>query len=342
MRTVKIIIAFSLFVALFSNGFLRAVFHHDYVCADTAEKYIGVPEYRFKSKALYEDIMKEIETNRTRQNIGSNYDMCFAECPIFLWNSEQTTILDSSNLLIVSHTPRMSFWRDSIFPHVVRGVVYAREHTFFLYDSITIKRLFQPIDKRWYIRSLDNTSIAGYTVIQGGLEEEFEFYLTSENDLRKIPDSISCQDYKGLSFYFLVNDEFESQIALHPATDIVDTTTIYSFPPFPLFPTNTQRIEEEESRRELDNFILREVRFPLENGETAISPRKVFVNIIVERDGSISSADCLSPHDDYWDNEALRIINLFPPFIPAHRQGVAVKAMKTIMFDFQGIQMRQE
>lgn len=342
MRTIKIIIVFCLFVALFSKGCFHAVFHHDYVCADSDEQYIGIPEYCFKSKALQEGIMKELRANMTWQDIGRNYDLCFAECPIPLWNSAQTTILDSFNLLIVSHTPRMSFWRDSLFPYVTKGVVYMREHTFFLYDSITINRLFQPLDKHWYIRSMDNASIIGYTVIQGGLEDEYEFYLTSENNLRKIPDDISCQDYKGVGFYFIVNDEFESQSGLHLATDIVDTTLIYSSPPFPLFPTNLLRINEGESQKELENFILREVRFPPEKEETTIPPRIVYVKIIVERDGSISSAECLLPCDDFWENEALRIVNLFPSFIPAHRQGIPVKASETLVFDFQKLQQQKQ
>ena len=54
---------------------------------------------------------------------------------------------------------------------------------------------------------------------------------------------------------------------------------------------------------------------------------KVFVQFIIEADGSKSNVIVLRGVDDQLDKEALRVVKLFPNFIPAKIRGRAVRCL---------------
>jgi hypothetical protein len=252
------------------------------------------------------------------------YDICFTKHPIKRWDDSGREILDSTNLFIVSHHKGMSYERDSLFPYLVRGVVRSGLYTFFFYDSVTIRRLLKPTKQVYYAHKVEE-SWDEYTYIMGGIEMELEFFLDKSNMLRLIPRDIV---YSNANFhsYFIRNAEFESQNGLIDTTEIPGARE-------PLFPTVDHSWNPEESEKLLDNFIRQEVHLPTDT----ITPRIVVVSITIEKDGTISSVNPINTADlenDYWEQEALRIVSKFPPFMPTYIQGQPIRSCKIIEFDF--------
>lgn len=282
----------------------------------------AIPVYQFADKTLERTIRRELKAD-TFMDIMP-YDICFTKHPIKRWDNSGREILDSTNLFIVSHHKGMSYERDSLFPYLVRGVVWSGLYTFFFYDSVTIRRLLKPTKQVYYAHKVKE-SWDEYTYIMGGLEMELEFFLDKSNMLRLIPRDIV---YSNANFhsYFIRNAEFESQNGLIDTTEIPGARE-------PLFPTVDHSWNPEESEKLLDNFIRQEVHLPTDT----ITPRIVVVSITIEKDGTISSVSPINTADlenDYWEQEALRIVSKFPPFMPTYIQGQPIRSCKIIEFDF--------
>jgi protein TonB len=83
----------------------------------------------------------------------------------------------------------------------------------------------------------------------------------------------------------------------------------------------------------LMNFINRNLHYPPEAKESNVSGR-VFVQFIVEKDGSITNAQILRGFGAGCDEEALRVINAMPLWNPGKQSGQPVRVQCTLPIKF--------
>ena len=79
----------------------------------------------------------------------------------------------------------------------------------------------------------------------------------------------------------------------------------------------------------LITFICMNTRYPARARENGIQG-KVNVSFIIEKDGSISNIKVVNGIGGGCDEEALRVISLFPDFIPVKKNGVPVRAQYVV------------
>ena len=72
------------------------------------------------------------------------------------------------------------------------------------------------------------------------------------------------------------------------------------------------------------NFIMGNMRYPLEARQQGIEGT-VFVSFIVEKDGAMSETKIIKGISPQCDAEALRVVELFPPWVPGKQRGEAVR-----------------
>ncbi len=84
-------------------------------------------------------------------------------------------------------------------------------------------------------------------------------------------------------------------------------------------------------------YLAENVRYPKEAEEKGLQGR-VIATFVVEKDGSISRAEIVKSVDPLLDEEALRVINAMPNWVPGRQNGeaVAVKYAVPINFRLQG------
>lgn len=83
----------------------------------------------------------------------------------------------------------------------------------------------------------------------------------------------------------------------------------------------------------LMEFISQSVKYPPEASKKGIQG-KVFVNFIVDKDGSVKNAKVSRGVDPLLDAEALRVINSMPKWIPGKEKGKVVAVQYTIPINF--------
>lgn len=104
-----------------------------------------------------------------------------------------------------------------------------------------------------------------------------------------------------------------------------DTDEIIPFLPsedMPVFPGNVQK------------WLAKSVRYPqiaLDNGIEG----RVYVQFVVERDGSISNVNVVRSVDASLDKEAIRVISSMPKWKPGKQRGKAVRVSFTLPIAFQ-------
>jgi len=84
----------------------------------------------------------------------------------------------------------------------------------------------------------------------------------------------------------------------------------------------------------LRKYIASSIKYPpiaLENGIQG----RVFVNFVVDKDGSISNAKITRGVDPSIDNEALRVVMSLPKWEPGRQHGKAVRVSYSIPISFQ-------
>jgi len=84
----------------------------------------------------------------------------------------------------------------------------------------------------------------------------------------------------------------------------------------------------------LRKFIASAIKYPTIAQENGIQG-KVFVNFVVDRDGSISNAKIARGVDPSIDKEALRVVNTLPKWKPGMQRGKAVRVSYTVPISFQ-------
>lgn len=84
---------------------------------------------------------------------------------------------------------------------------------------------------------------------------------------------------------------------------------------------------------ELFTFLAQNLKYPPEAKEIGVSGR-VFINFIVEPDGSISNATVKRGIGSGCDEEALRVVRLMPKWSPGKQRGVPVRVQFTLPVKF--------
>jgi protein TonB len=130
---------------------------------------------------------------------------------------------------------------------------------------------------------------------------------------------IQAQDEK-------VTTTLANQVLLQIDPVRVDTSKVYS--------VVDQMPQYPGGETEMFNFIHKNLRYPISAAESSIQG-KVICKFIVEIDGTITKPEVILSLDPDFDKEALRVINLFPKFIPGKQNGKNVRVWYTIPFIFR-------
>ncbi len=85
---------------------------------------------------------------------------------------------------------------------------------------------------------------------------------------------------------------------------------------------------------EMLKFIARNIVYPPQARRMAIEGR-VFVKAVIERDGSVSTADVLKGIGGGCDQEAIRVIKSMPRWSPARQRGKPVRSAVTFPITFR-------
>jgi len=105
----------------------------------------------------------------------------------------------------------------------------------------------------------------------------------------------------------------------------VDEQTPYTFvEQMPEFPGGMNGVSK---------YLSANVKYPTIALEKGIQG-KVFVNFVVERNGSISNVEISRGVDPAIDNESLRVVESMPKWIPGKQNGEAVRVILTVPINF--------
>ncbi len=83
----------------------------------------------------------------------------------------------------------------------------------------------------------------------------------------------------------------------------------------------------------LTNFMAQRVKYPVEAQRKGIQG-KVYVNFIVEKDGSVGAVSIARGVYPDLDAEALRVVNLLPKWKPGKQKGKLVRVLYTVPINF--------
>lgn len=85
---------------------------------------------------------------------------------------------------------------------------------------------------------------------------------------------------------------------------------------------------------EMTRFIQKNIKYPMMARESDIQGR-VYVNFVVEPDGSVSNVTVMRGIGGGCDEEAVRIVNMMPKWNPGKQRGVAVRCSFTVPIVFR-------
>lgn len=101
----------------------------------------------------------------------------------------------------------------------------------------------------------------------------------------------------------------------------------------PVFPGCENEPNEEAKfqcfQRKMMEFISKEFKFP-EMARTMGIQGRVFVNFVIEKNGSISNVEVVRGVDKLIDEEAVRVVKKLPKFEPAKQRGRPVRMQYTV------------
>ncbi len=133
---------------------------------------------------------------------------------------------------------------------------------------------------------------------------------------------------------FLPEIEFPSENIDEPLKNLIDFTTetggtdetIYNFPSnMPKFPGGLKN---------LNGWLSNEIDYPMEAIEVGLEGR-VYLNFIIDTDGSISSVTVTRGVDKILDDEAIRVIKSMPKWKPGLQNGRPVKVSYSMFISFK-------
>jgi protein TonB len=139
-------------------------------------------------------------------------------------------------------------------------------------------------------------------------------------------------------------EEFEFETTETDQTEVVEffetvdegTDEVFSFAVVenrPVFP-GCENEPTEEARydcfqKSLVRFVSREFKFP-EMSKKLGSSGRVFVNFVIEKDGSISNVTVARGVDKLLDEEAVRVVKQLPKMTPAKQRGKPCRTSYTL------------
>ncbi len=101
----------------------------------------------------------------------------------------------------------------------------------------------------------------------------------------------------------------------------------------PIFPgcENAKTNEEKRScfQQQILKYVSQEFKFPEMARQMGIQGR-VYINFVIEKDGSISNVQVLRGVDPLLDDEAVRVVNSLPKMTPAKQRGKSVRMQFTL------------
>lgn len=120
----------------------------------------------------------------------------------------------------------------------------------------------------------------------------------------------------------------EEATSLSMASDTAETKSGKEFPcipeTFPQFPGGHIALVE---------YLSKNIKFPKEKEKENVRAR-VVASFTVDKDGSITDAKIVRSQGEAFDNEALRVINGMPKWIPGTQNGKAVRVKYTLPITF--------
>jgi len=98
-------------------------------------------------------------------------------------------------------------------------------------------------------------------------------------------------------------------------------------------PEESPMFNDKRGIEEFANYIISKTIYPEEAWKNNISGR-VFVEVTIDVDGSLTDAKVIRSVHPLLDAEALRVVNSSPQWTPAKNRGKSVKAKLTFPFNF--------
>lgn len=83
----------------------------------------------------------------------------------------------------------------------------------------------------------------------------------------------------------------------------------------------------------LDDFIKKNIKYPVEAKEQGIQG-KVYVQFVVEKDGTVTNVTVRRGAHTLLDNEAVRVVKLMPAWKPGTMRGKKVRVRYTLPITF--------
>ena len=120
-------------------------------------------------------------------------------------------------------------------------------------------------------------------------------------------------------------EEKYKPIALEPKVEEVDDEIFVIVETKPEFPGGDA---------ELMKFLFENLKYPSAARRMGIEG-KVFVTMVVEKDGTITNPEVMRGFDTSCDNEALRVMNLMPKWIPGKQRGKPVRVKVSFPISFK-------
>lgn len=85
-------------------------------------------------------------------------------------------------------------------------------------------------------------------------------------------------------------------------------------------------------QKKLLEFIDQNLEYP---SQTKMVKGRVFMKLIIEKDGSISAIELLKGLGSYFDSEAIRLIKLMPKWTPAYQTHRVVRCYYMMTIEFK-------
>ena len=85
---------------------------------------------------------------------------------------------------------------------------------------------------------------------------------------------------------------------------------------------------------DVTKWLAKNTKYPMIAQENGIQG-KVFVQFVIEKDGSISNVRVMRPVDPSLDKEAVRVVSSMPKWKPGKQRGKAVRVSYTVPINFQ-------
>ena len=140
--------------------------------------------------------------------------------------------------------------------------------------------------------------------------------------------------------YELKSDSVTGQLKIASKNNKVGEVTVASYGPKQSLDTNDpvffiveEMPEFPDGQLALRKFIAQSIKYPVQAQEKGIQG-KVYVNFVVEKDGSVGALKIARGVDPYLDAEAMRVVGSLPKWIPGKQKGETVRVSYTIPINF--------